>query len=126
MYKLLSVSNRKEIIHKTILDSDNPQKGTVWFKNGFLYRGDLYENRLHGNGLLLLGDGSYYLGESNIQSNSKASSKRISSFKESGFTSQDSFLKENFTKIAFRKELFIFLMETHLKENGQSVIKNIF
>ena len=62
MYKLLTVSDRKKLIHKTVIDSDNPNRGTIWFKNGFLYRGDLSNNRLHGNGLLLLGDGSYYLG----------------------------------------------------------------
>lgn len=77
MYKLLSVSNRKDIIHKTIRDPKNPEKATIWFKNGFLYRGDVVDNQLHGNGVLLLGDGSYYSGEFFFPSNLRSIPKRL-------------------------------------------------
>ena len=63
MYKLLSVSNRQEIIHKVKTDPNNVQRATIWFKNGFLYKGEILENQLHGEGLLLLSDGSYYSGK---------------------------------------------------------------
>jgi hypothetical protein len=65
MYKLLSTSNRKEIIYKIQKNPKNDKKATIWFKNGFLYKGEILNDKLHGKGLLLLGDGSYYSGKIN-------------------------------------------------------------
>lgn len=118
MYKLLSVSNRNEIIHKVSKDPDYPQRATIWFKNGFLYRGEVLENKLHGQGLLLLGDGSYYKGKFMNSFDFKGISIKTFFSRENGFISQVSSSRECFTRTDFIKESFIFQMETVSRESG--------
>ena len=62
MYKLLQVSQKNDLIYRELRAKNEPDKKTIWFKNGFLYKGMTQNNFLHGQGLLLLGDGTYYQG----------------------------------------------------------------
>ena len=72
----MSTCNIKENVYKIEKDPQNRNKARIWFKNGFLYKGEIYKNDLSGNGLLLLGDGSYYSGK-RFKSNFQAFSKKI-------------------------------------------------
>ena len=63
MYKLLSRNKKENIIYKELTIRKSPEKKIIWFKNGFYYKGETENTYLHGKGILLLGDGSYYQGK---------------------------------------------------------------
>ena len=62
MYKLISLSEKSDLIYQIKHNPKTSNQATIWFKNGFLYHGEVRGNIMEGKGLLLLGDGSHYQG----------------------------------------------------------------
>lgn len=67
MYKLLQTRSKRDLIHRV---KRMPERNIsmIWYKNGFLYKGHTNGNGnvLEGEGVLMLGDGSYYQGMSQM------------------------------------------------------------
>lgn len=89
MYKLLQSGQKKDFIFKQETDLKDPAQKTIWFKNGFLYKGQVKNDFLNGNGILLLGEGSFLKGKLKfLLFKSKEFLKKIYLWKEFGDISQ--------------------------------------
>ena len=125
MYKLLSVSNRNDVIYRVKPDPEHANRATIWFKNGFLYRGEMSAHQMHGQGSLYLGDGSYYSG-------TRPAPLTPGTFKKDFFTQgrwvhkSGLFFEGLFYKDRFQKGSFHFLEGDHFEGEWSVRTKKYF